>query len=161
MAATFTWKEYNGAGETETTATNLNFGSIDQANIATTSSYPIAAGENSYEKYVKAGFAGTFTTIDNIRFYLSAGTIATNDHIYLDGETTSYTQPTATTSTIATVDIPTSEPSSANVSIGGSLSGSLSAPGNSDFMVMQVSVDAGQSAGTKDALTLTCIYDEV
>jgi hypothetical protein len=161
MAATFAWKEYNGAGGTETTATNLNFGSIDQANITTPASYPVAAGENSYEKYVKADFSGTFTSISNLRFYLLSGTIGANDHIYFDGETTSYTQPVVTISVVATTDIPESEPGTANVSIGGSLSGELTSAGKSDYIVLQFNSDAADSAGQKGPFTYRIYYDEV
>jgi len=160
MTATFEWKEYNGAGETESTATGLNFGSVDQANITTPATYPIAAGGNSFEKYIKADFGGSFTSISEIKYFLSAGTIPTGDHFYFDGETTSYTQPVNTTSTVATTNIPTSEPGSANVSIGGNLSGVLNAPGKSDFIVQQVAVNSAQTAGAKTGFTFTCSYFE-
>lgn len=161
MAATFAWKEYNGASGTGSTITTINMGSVDQASITTPSDYPVLAGENSYEKYIKGDFSGTFTTIDNIRLYLSSGSIPANDHIYYDGETTSYTQPVATTSSVATTDIPESEPGTANVSIGGSLSGQLTSAGTSDYIVLQYAVDSGASSGQKGPFTFTLIFDEV
>jgi len=160
MAAIFTWKEYNGAGGTETDITNLNMGDLDQANIATPSDYPIMAGSNTFEKYVKGGFTGTFSTINNFRFYLSIGTIQANDHIYFNGQITSYTQPIKTDSTIATVDIPTTEPGTANVSIGGNLLGSLSAPGTSDYIVLQYSSAYASGVGQQGPFTYTFVYDE-
>lgn len=161
MTATFDWIEFNGSGADETSMTNINMGSIDQANIASPSDYPVRTGENSYEKYIKGDFSGTFTRIENIRFYLSSGSIPASDHIYFDGETVSFTQPTNTTSTIATTDIPESEPGTANVSIGGSLSGDLTSAGQTDYIVLQYAVDSSASAGEKGPFTFTLTYDEV
>jgi hypothetical protein len=160
MAATFTWKEYNGVSGTESTATNLNFGSIDQANIASPIDYPIVAGENSYEKYIRGALTGTFTKVDNVKIYLSSGTLPTDDHLYYNGQKTTYVQPVSTDSVIAITDIPTSEPGTANVSIGGSLSGELTAPGTTDYIVLQLNSDEDQSAGAKGPFVVTIKYDE-
>jgi len=161
MVATFAWKEYNGASSTESTPTHLNMVSVDSAN-ADASANPIVAGENSYEKWIKGDFSGSFTTIDNIKFWKSAGSYVTGETIKWKGAgQTSYSQPTDNTSTIATEDLPTSEPSEANVSIGGSTTGNLSAAGKTDFIVLQKQISTAASPGQTNTLTFTLSYDEV
>lgn len=163
MAATFSWVESNGAGETESTPTNINFGSTDAVNLVALT-YPITAGENSYEKYIKVKFTGTFSTIDNIKFWKSAGTYVTGEGIDWDGEVAlaSYATPTDSTSSVATTVLPTSDPGTANVSIGGSLSGTITVSGNtSDYIVMQLQTTSSTPAGAVNTKTMTLTYDEV
>lgn len=82
MAATLQWSESNTVSETVTDGiSNVNFGSTDAANI-TPASYTIAAGENSYQKYLRFKFAGTFTEISNMKFWKSSGTYVTDETIY-------------------------------------------------------------------------------
>jgi len=47
MVAVFGWEEANGAGETVTTPTNINFGSTDAKDLVALT-YPITAGTNSF-----------------------------------------------------------------------------------------------------------------
>jgi hypothetical protein len=54
--------------------------------------------------------------------------------------------------------MPTSEPSGANLGIGGSLSGQLTATGNSDYLVHQIQTDSGDVAGSTS--TMNYQYDE-
>jgi hypothetical protein len=160
MVATFGWVEYLTNATDTATPTNLNFGSTLAANLAP-STYPITAGTYSYEKWVKADFSGTFTRIDNIKFWKSAGAYVTGETINFTGEAETYAAPTTTASTYATGAVPTTEPGSANVSIGGSLSGSLTAAGDSDFIILQTSVTTAASAGAVNQKTFTLQYDEV
>ena len=161
VAATFSWQESNGASETVSTPTNLNFGSTDATDL-TPLSYPITAGNNSYEKYVRAKFTGTFSKIDNIQFWKSAGAYVTGESIKWSGTTTSYTQPTASTSSVATASVPTSDPGTANVSIGGSLSGSITTSGGmTDYIVLQLQTTTSTPAGAVNTKTFTLTYDEV
>lgn len=69
-----------------------------------------------------------------------------------------YATPTATASSVATQTMPTSVPSSANLGISGSLSGSLLATGSSDYLVHQIQSNAGDSAGSTS--TMNYQYDE-
>lgn len=160
MAATFGWVEYLENATSTATPTNLNFGSTLAANLAP-STYPITAGTYSYEKWVKANFSGTFTRIDNIQFWKSAGAYVTGETIAWTGQQESYVAPTTTVSSYASAAVPTADPGTANVSIGGSLSGSLSTAGSSDFMVLQTSVTTAASAGAVNTKTFTLQYDEV
>jgi hypothetical protein len=160
MVATFAWVEYLQNATATATPTNLNLGSTLAANLAP-STYPITAGTYSYEKWVKANFSGTFTRIDNIRFYKSAGAYVTAEVVNFTGQVTAYVAPTTTASAYATSAVATSAPGSANVSIGGSLSGSLTTAGNSDFIILQASIGSTASAGATNTKTLTLLYDEV
>lgn len=161
MVATFTWREYNGASSTESTPTHLNFVSED-ASDSDASANPITAGEHSYEKWVKAEFSDSFTRIDNIKFWKSAGAYVTGETIDCksDGQT-SFSEPSSSESTVATTAVPTSEPGAANVSIGGATSGQLTAAGKTDFIVMQKHVSTAADPGQTNTLTFTISYDEV
>ena len=160
MVATFGWIEFLGTASTTATPTNLNLGSTLAANLAP-STYPITAGTHSYEKWVKMRFSGTFTRIDNIQFWKSAGAYVTGEIINWTGSRTTYATPTNSASSYSTTPVPTSDPGTANVSIGGSLTGSLTSAGDSDFIVLQASVTSAASAGATNTKTFTGQYDEV
>jgi len=160
MAATFAWVEYLETSTTTATPTNLNMGSTVAANLSP-STYPITAGNYSYEKWIKVNFSGSFTRIENIKFWKSAGDYVTGEVINFTGQVTSYATPTDSASSYATSAVPTSEPGSANVGIGGSLSGSLTAAGSSDFIVLQASISSSASSGAVNTKTFTLSYDEV
>ena len=162
MVATFAWSETYGTGSgTVGTPTNLNFGSTSAIDL-TPSTYPITAGTNSYEKWVRGGFSGAFTRIDNIQFWKSAGAYVTAEAVkWLGAANTAYTASTTDTSSIATVAVPTADPATANVSIGGNLTGSLTATGFTDYVVMQAQIGATASAGAVNQKTFTLQFDEV
>ena len=160
MVASFSWIEFLGAVGTTATPTNLNLGSTIAANLAP-STYPITAGTYSYEKWVKALFDGSFTRIENVQFWKSAGALVTGEVLNWTGQKVAYATPTNVVSTFATAAIGTSAPGSANVSIGGSLSGSLTATGYTDFIVLQSSITTAASAGATNSKTLVMQYDEV
>ena len=160
MVATFGWIEYLSNATDTATPTNLNFGSTLSANLAP-STYPITAGTYSYEKWVKANFSGSFTRIDNVQFWKSAGAYVTGETMKWTGSYTTYAAPTTTVSSYATTALPTADPATANVMIGGSLSGSLTTTGSSDFVILQTSVTTAASAGAVNQKTFTMQYDEV
>jgi len=91
MGATLTWKESNGAGEAENTITNINFGSIDDYNIVPLN-YFISRGTNSYSKYIKVLFTGSWTVISNILFWKSLGGYKT-DELIKAGANATYATP--------------------------------------------------------------------
>lgn len=162
MVAVFGWEEANGAGETVSTPTNINFGSTDAKDLVALT-YPITAGTNSFEKWIRAAFSGTFNIIDNIQFWKSAGAYVSEEGIDWSGATAlaSYAQPTQTESTVATTVLPTADPDTANVWIAGSLSGTLTSAGTSDYIVMQMQIGSGAAAGAVNTKTFTLQYDEV
>lgn len=166
-AATVEISESNGGGPTVTDGiSNLNFGSVDAANLVAASN-PITAGANSFEKYVRFHVVsmGSATAIDNLRVYapgasfpIGTGTYLKTSCVTSGYSAQTYAAPVATASAKATTDIPTSEPT-ANLGIGGSLSGSFAAPGYSDYAVFQVQTNVADTAGS--SVTVRFRYDEV
>lgn len=160
MAATFGWVEYNQNATDTSTPTNLNFGSTNSADLAP-STYPITAGGYSYEKWIKAHFSGSFTRIENVKIWKSAGSYVSGEGITYTGQTTTFATPTNSQSSEADTALPTSEPGSNNVVIGGSLSGSISAEGDAGFIVLQSTADSTAVSGITNTKTITLQYDEV
>ena len=160
MVATFGWVEYLANDTATATPTNLNLGSTLAANLAP-STYPITAGTYSYEKWFVAHFSGSFTRIENLQFWKSAGAYVTGETVKWTGNYSTYTAPIATISTIATTVCPTADPATSNVGIGGSLTGSLEGTGDSDYILLQASVTTAASAGAVNQKTFTLQYDEV
>jgi len=166
MAATIRINEYNGAGEVETVNIgDTDMGSVDQANLDPIAN-PIVPGDNSFEKWQKLEVVamGGSSKIHNLKVWRTGalgGSAAhkTNAREASYGGAETYAEPTDDPSTVATQNIPTSEPSGANLGIGGSLAGELTAVGYSDYLVHQIQTDAGDVAGSTS--TLNCQYDEV
>lgn len=139
-------------------------GSADSANLNPLT-YPIVPGNSSYEKWqlLHVTDMGTSTKINNIQVWRtgSLGTGAshlTNARTGSYGGAAAYSTPTAAASSVATQTMPTSSPGSANLGIGGSLSGSITAPGYSDFLVQQI--QTGKNALAGNITTLNYQYDE-
>lgn len=165
MAATVQVNEYNGVGETKSAnITNTNMGSTDAANLVA-ATYPIVAGENSYEKCqtVEVTAMGGSSAIDNIKIWRTGTLGGSAAHLTNARETSyveqaTYVQPIATTSTIATQAMPSSEPTGANLGIAGSLTGSLTATGETDRLYHQMQTDSGDVIGS--TTTMNYQYDE-
>jgi len=86
-------------------------------------------------------------------------THVTNARTATYGGATVYAQPIATASTIATEAMPTAAPATANLGIGGSLTGSLTAIGSSDYLIHQIQTDLTDIAGSTS--TMNYQFDEV
>lgn len=166
MAATFSWIEYNANATDTSVPTNLNLGSTNAADLAP-STYPITAGTSSYEKWIRGNWSGTFTRIENLQFWKSAGALNSWEHLLSNvttasySATTTYVAPTNAASSIATLATPAADPAAANLGIGGSLTGSLVAAGSSDFLVLQASIESDATPGAVTTKTFTLQYDEV
>lgn len=153
MAATFDFSETNGAGAVVTDAiSNVNFGSVDTPNI-TPASNPIAAGSNSYEKYIRGHFTGSYTSVSNLRFWKSAGAYVTGETIKA-AVNASYATPVATTSAVATVNVPTTEGTSLAPTAPGA------SPSYSGYITMQLQTTGSTPAGNVNQKTFTLKYDE-
>lgn len=159
--------ESNGAGETVThNITNTNMGSNDSSNL-NTATYPITAGNRSFVKYQRFHVTamGGSSKIDNLKVWRtgSLGTGGTHQHL-TNARITSYagaiTYATPVASAVTNVDqaMPTSEPASQNVGIGGSLTGDLVAIGYSDYIAHQLTTDSSATAGSTS--TMNYQYDE-
>ena len=165
MAATVQINEFNTVGETKTAnITNSNMGSSDAVNLVA-ADYPIVPGENSYEKYQKIEVTamGGSSKIDKLKVWRvtamgGSAVHLTNARESSYGGAESFVTPAVTDSTPATETMPTTEPSGANLGIGGSLTGELTAAGSSDFLVHQIQTDAGDVAGA--SCTMHYQYDE-
>lgn len=166
MAATVSISEFNGSSAgTETTGiSNTNMGSTDAANLDPVAN-PILPGNNSFEKYqkIKVTNMGGSSKIDNLKVWRT-GSLGANATHLTNARTSSYggaesaATPTASSSSKATQTMPTAEPGSANLGIGGSLLGSLTATGSSDFLVHQIQTTASATAGS--TTTMNYQYDE-
>jgi hypothetical protein len=165
MAATVEIDEANGAGETLThNISNTNMGSTDAVNLNPVN-YPVIPGNNTYEKWQKIHVTnmGGSSKIDNLKVWRTgalggSAVHKTNARTSSYGGAATYATPTASTSSVATQTMPTSEPASANLGIDGSLSGALTSTGSSDYLVHQIQTDAGDTAGSTS--TMNYQYDE-
>lgn len=165
MAAGFEWAQSNGASGTTVdlgASGNLwNFKNIDDATAADYSGNPITAGQNSFEVWLRAHMTGTFNRIDGFRLWMSVDfSPNTGLAVFFAGRQVIYLQPAAGTSSIATSSIPKADPGSTNVSIGGNLSGSLVAPGYTDYMVLQLRTGTNAAPGDTSLATFTLSYNE-
>ena len=165
MAATVQINEYNTVGETKTAnITNTNMGDTDAPNLDPVA-YPVVPGENTYEKWQKIEVTamGGSSAIDNLKIWRTGALGGSALHKTNARETTyggaeTYATPIKTNSTIATQTMPTTEPAGANLGIAGSLTGALTAAGESDYLVHQVQTNAGDVAGSTS--TQNYQYDE-
>jgi hypothetical protein len=171
-AATVVIAESNGTTPTVTEdPDNLNMGSTEATELDD-ETYPITAGTNSFEKWVRFHVSniGTDTKVENLKVWASAAfgtgiTHKTNarETSYAGAETfDTGNGPLATDRSAThhyTQTMPTSEPTGANLGIGGALDGELTAAGYSDYLVMQLQTTA--SAETAAAVTMNFQYDRV
>jgi len=164
MAATVEICESNGAGETVThDIANSNMGAVDAAELDPVAN-PVTPGNNTYEKYQRFHVTamGGSSAIDNLKVWRTGALGGAAIHV-TNARETSYAQatyaiPVATDSTAATQTMPTSEPTGANLGVGGGLTGQLTAAGYSDYLVHQVQTDPGDTAGA--TTTMNYQYDE-
>lgn len=156
--------ESNGAGETVShDIANTNMGSVDSAELVAADN-PIVAGDRSYAKYQRFHVTamGGSSKIDNLKVWRTGALGGSATHV-TNARTSGYVQKTYATpvnTSITNVDqaMPTSEPGSANLGIGGSLTGELTGTGYSDYLVHQLITDSGDTAGSSS--TMNYQYDE-
>lgn len=167
MAATFGWAQTTGNSGSEATTDlgisgNLfNFKRSDDTTPGNYASYPISAGDKSYEVWLRAKFTGTFNKIENIQFWRSTD-FSPNTGLSIKwgpGGVSAYATP-VTGANKAVSAIATSDPGSANVSIGGDITGNLSASGYTDFIVLQLNTTSAAAAGDTSLAIMTLNYDE-
>ena len=165
MAATVQINEYNTAGESkQANITNTNMGDTDAPNLDPVA-YPVTPGNNTYEKWQKIEVTamGGSSAIDNLKIWRTnalggSAVQLTNAREATYGGAETFATPIKTNSTIATQTMPSSEPSGANLGIGGALAGSLTAAGESDYLVHQIQTNAADVAGSTS--TMNFQYDE-
>lgn len=171
MAATVDIAETNGTAPGTRTdgITNSNYGAADTVNLNPDAN-PMPPSTNSFQKWQqwKLTALGGSSQIKTLKYYASAG-LATGATHKFNGHTTQGTYDTSKKTVYETPDqlsaespntVPTTAPGSANIGIGGSLTGNLSSAGTySDFIVVIVVLDGTATAGT--TVTITYGYDEV
>lgn len=178
MAATYEYVQSNGAGNTLTalaaSGNIMNFQTGDTAVPADYSTNVITAsdaanGGNSRELWFRGHWTGTFNTITNLKLWTSprivdsAGSFAGLTVKYAC--TATYATPTVndtsvTTGQTSTTTIPTSVPGSSNIGIANSLSGTLSAAGYSDYIILQLHASTLCAPGDTALGTYILQYDE-
>jgi len=167
--ATVIITERNGApAGSETTITNTNMVNVDAVNQTVSKTTAITAGGYSYEKWqrYKVTAFNDATDIGGFKAWASAALTGSDVHktnARIAGFVNSaYAQPIATASTLADQVMPISEPASANVGIGGSLTATLATGGGpnqySDYLIHQVAVNAATTVGK--SITMNYQYDE-
>ena len=167
MAATFQWWGEYGASGSPTTADlgvsgNLfNYKTSNSlADETDYTSYPITAGNNSYDVWLKGHFTGAFNKIQNAKFWKSSGALGTGEALKFIGHVTAYAQPTTGDSSYASANVPTATPGSANVSFGSDLAGNITGAGYSDYIISQLRTTTAAEAGDTNTFTFTLTYDE-
>ena len=166
MAATLNMVQYTDSGTPTILGGSGNvwdYMTADVANPAIYAANPILFGHNSYEVWLKAMFTGVFSVIRDLRIWIStAFSPATGLFLMFKGTQQIFLRPGTVTSSIATSSFPTADPGSANVSIGGNLSGSIvTSSGQSDFIVSQLQTTTAAPAGDTSFATLSFSYTEV
>jgi hypothetical protein len=166
MAATIEINERNGApaGTLTHGITNSNMGSTEAVNLDPVA-YPVTPGANTYEKWQQLAVTnmGGSSKIDNIKIWRTgalggAAVHLTNARLTSYAGAPTYATPIATASSIATQTMPSSVPATANLGIGGSLTGNLTSTGNTDYLVHQIQTNAADVAGSTS--TMNYQYDE-
>jgi hypothetical protein len=160
MAATYQWSESNTVSQTVTDGiTNINFGSNDSANIVT-ATYPIIAGQNSFEKYIRAKFSDTFTEISNMKFWKASGDLK-EDEVIMAAANQVFATPVSTISSKATVEVPTSVGTALAIQSTEGDTSKITTPGYTKYIVMQTQTSSSTPAGAVNTKVFCFQYDEV
>jgi hypothetical protein len=168
MAATVEICESNGVGETIShNISTLNFGDDDSSDL-TPASFPIVAGDFSFEKWIRVHVTamGSSNKIDNCQMWKESGNYVTGETIECNLVTggysaETYSQPIKTDSAKADTAMPTADPGTANIGIGGSLSGNITtADEYSDYVVIQMGTTVSTPGGDVNQKSFKIQYDE-
>jgi hypothetical protein len=166
MPATFNWSQTVGAPtgtrqDLGSSGNLVNFKNIDSIGTSDYAQYPVPAGSNSFEVWLQGHFTGVFNSIYDLRFWMSTEfSPNTGLIVKTNSQQQLYCQPTTATSSIATSAIGTSDPGAANVSVGGSLTSSLTTSGYTDYIVMQLQTTTAAPAGDTSLATFSLSYIE-
>lgn len=164
MSAAFKWEQSVGVAThtvLEASGNLFNFKNIDSIGISDYVNYPIPAGANSFEVWLRAQFSGTFASIYDLRFWMSTN-FSPNTGLVIKANTqqVDYGTPTSATSSIATSILGTSDPGARNVSYGGSLTSSISSSAYTDYIVLQLQTLSTAAAGDTSLATFSLSYIE-
>ena len=163
----FQASEYNLVGEIEATnVSTFNIGDVDSANITPGPTNAILAGENAYIKYNKwkCTTFGALNQIDDLRQWRDSGGYSTGVSVDCSLRTSGYSQPAYATpnkTTYTDQTYPVADPGSANLGIGGSLTGTITAINQySDRLKWQVHTTGSTPAGSLTQFSSTFQWRE-
>jgi len=171
MTADFCWVEYTSPTQSAE-PNHLNLGSTNAVNM-TAYDWPITTGTYSYSKYVAGYWYGTFSYIQNLKFWVSnsCGGYVTGEDLKWSGTTTSYAgtdassvvTPTNSADALANQDMVWSEPATNNLGFAGNNASNscLDASGKSDWLVLQASITLSATEAVTNTKTFTLQYEEV
>lgn len=162
MAATWQFSESNTVSETITDGiSNVNFGSVDESNIVA-ADHPITRGLNSFCKYIRGKFTGSWTEISNMKFWKSAGSYVTGEAIKALANATFSTPSESDT---GDSDIPTTEGTALSINSAEGdptiVYGASGVSGYTGYIRLQLQTTGSTPAGAVNQKTLTFQYDEV
>jgi hypothetical protein len=166
MSASFSWVQSVGAVPNHTplgaSGNLVNFKNVDTIGTSDYAAHPIPAGNPSFEVWLQGKFDGLFTAIYDLRFWMSTNFIsATGLTVKAKTNQVAYNAPTNATSSYAVTTLGTSDPGTANVSVGGSLTSSLTSSGGyTDYIVLQLQTTAAATAGDTSQATFSMSYIE-
>ena len=157
--------ESNGAGETIThNITNANMGNVDAASLDPVV-YPVTPGNNTFEKFQRFHVTamGGSSKIDNLQVWRTgalggSATHLTNARTSSYAGALAYATPDTTEAATSTQTMPSADPAAANLGIGGSLTGALTATGYSDYLNHIIKTNVADVAGSTS--TMNYQYDE-
>ena len=175
MAATFIWQEANGAGQTVTTATAVNWKNIDDNTGTAYSAAPITAGNNSFEKWQNGNFTGTYNQLSGGLFAHTLTALGTG--LTLKGPPTmtsdttdlAYTTPSTTTNANLTLDMTTAIAITSGVAVwfgatsptaASKAATSTANPAYTNYLTTQMQSTGSAAAGDTATITLTLRYLE-
>lgn len=161
MPATHAFVESNGVGEVETNpANNINFGSNDSANLVP-ATYKIVRGQNSYSKYIRALFTGTWTEISNIKFWKSLGNYVTDETIKASANT-AYATPSQTGTGDSNIPLTEGTALALNSAEGAAtiVYGASGVSGYTKYVRLQLQTTISTPIGVVNQKTFTMQYDE-
>jgi len=174
VAATFGWERSHGAGQTITTATEINWKNIDDNSTAYSSS-PITAGNNSFEIWLAGKFSGTFNQVLTGLYEHTATAFGTGltlkgaPSMTADGDRLTYATPSATTnaSLTRTITPVTAIGSGAVVYFGitgattvGKATSTTTNPSWTNYLTTQLQTTGSAAAGDTAQVTITLQYNE-
>jgi len=161
MVATLTLRVQTGSspGSESSAVTGIDLISADNAtnSLANRQANPITVGTNSFEKFCKLKIdVVPANAVTNFKIW-GDGAVAANTTLMWAGAVTSYTTPTASTSSVATTDFTTVTSGAKGTWDSASLS-ALNA--TTKYSVFQLQVGSGASPGNWPTETVSYSYDE-
>jgi len=162
MAATHQWSESNLVGQVVADGiTNINFGSVDDHELVP-ATYPITRATNSFDKYIRALFTGSWTEISAIKFWRSDVLGYKTEETLKASANATYSAPSQTSN--GDSDIPLSEGTALGInSAEGNATivyGATGVSGYTGYVRLQLKTTVNTPSGATFQKTLCMQYDE-